>query len=73
MTQKITSLTPEQLDRFPEFVERWTQIGLCTTPADRVKAEQAIELMYKVEGLKPPKQIVWYNSPLSMINEVDVE
>jgi hypothetical protein len=41
----IQQLTPEQEARFPEFVERWTQIGLCTTPADRVKAEQAIELL----------------------------
>lgn len=35
MPVKINSLTPEQIARFPEFVKRWTDIGLCTDPADR--------------------------------------
>lgn len=43
---KIESLTPEQVARFPEFVERWTNIGLCTDPADRPAAERAIHETY---------------------------
>jgi len=31
------NLTPEQIERFPEFVEKWSQIWLSTTPADRPK------------------------------------
>ena len=61
----IEKLTKEQIARFPEFVERWTKIGLCTDPADRPKAEAAIIDCYKYAGLAPPKKIVWCGSPLS--------
>ena len=40
---KIESLTPEQEARFDEFVDKWTAIGLSTEPADRPRAEAAIE------------------------------
>ena len=63
--KKIEKLTPEQIARFPEFVERWTKIGLCTDPADRPQAERAICLMYETAGLVSPKKIVWCGSPLS--------
>ena len=62
---KIEKLTAAQIARFPEFVERWTKIGLCTDPADRQQAEQAIRLMYQAGGLNPPRKIVWCGSPLS--------
>ena len=63
---KIESLTPEQIARLPEFVDKWRQIGLSTAPADRPRAEKAIAEMYRQGGLKPPKHIVWCGSPLSM-------
>ena len=63
--KKIESLTPEQIARFPEFVERWTKIGLCTEPADRPKAERSIRSMYRAAKLEPPKKIVWCGSPMS--------
>ena len=63
--KKIEKLTKEQEARFPEFVEKWTKIGLCTDPADRPAAEDAVRLMYKCVGLEPPKKIVWCGSPLS--------
>jgi hypothetical protein len=59
----ITELTPAQIARFPEFVEKWTKIGLDTAPADRGRAESAIRLMYGRAKLIPPK-IVWCGSPL---------
>ena len=46
--KKIEKLTPEQEARFPEFVEKWTRIGLCTDPADRPAAERAIAEIYRV-------------------------
>ena len=64
-TKKITSLTPEQIAMFPEFVERWTKIGLCTDPADRPAAEAAIREMYRIAGLTDPQRIVWCGSPFS--------
>jgi len=60
----INKLTPAQIARFPEFVDKWTRIGLSTEPADRARAEAGIELAYKVAGLYAPK-IVWCGSPLS--------
>ena len=60
----ITRLTAKQRARFPEFVEKWTKIGLCTDPADRPRAEAAISEMYKQAGLHTP-QIVWCGSPLA--------
>lgn len=65
MTEKITELTAEQQARFPEFVERWTNIGLCTEPADRKRAEAGIRLAYETVGLTA-KKIVWCSSPLAM-------
>ncbi|MBW2002984.1 MAG: hypothetical protein JRI72_00005, partial [Deltaproteobacteria bacterium] len=59
----ITHLTAEQEAKFPEYVKKWTEIGGCTKPADRVNAEKAINVMYKIAGLYPPK-IIWCGSPL---------
>ena len=61
---KIDRLTKEQEDRFPEFIAKWTDIGLSTAPADRPRAERAIAEMYAGAGLKLPR-IVWCGSPLS--------
>jgi hypothetical protein len=62
---RIENLSPEQIARFPEFVNRWTNIGLCTDPANRPEAERAIRMMYESAGKKPPAKIVWCGSPLS--------
>jgi len=59
----IKSLSNAQRARFPEFVDKWTKIGLCTDPADRPSAELAIKLMYKYAKLEEPR-IVWCSSPL---------
>lgn len=61
---KIEKLTPAQTARFPEFIDKWTQIGLSTEPANRPEAEAGIVAAYKVAGLCAPK-IVWCSSPLS--------
>lgn len=59
-------LTPEQTARFPEFVEKWTKIGLSCESADRPRAEAAIHLMYETGGLTQPAEIVWFDSPIAM-------
>lgn len=58
------NLTQEQTARFDEFVEKWTKIGLCTEPANRPAAEDAIQRAYIQAGLKPPR-IVWTTSPMA--------
>jgi hypothetical protein len=65
MASIIEKLTQSQIDRMPEFVERWLKIGLCTDPADRPAAEDGVRLAYKMAGLKEPERIVWCGSPLS--------
>jgi hypothetical protein len=35
-----------ETERLDEFIEKWTKIGLCIEPADRPRAEVAINLMY---------------------------
>jgi hypothetical protein len=62
----IEQLTLEQTARFPEFIEKWTKIGLSTELADRPRAEAAIRLIYEAGGLTPPEQIIWFDSPYQM-------
>jgi hypothetical protein len=52
--------------RRAEYAARWTEIDLCTDPADRPRAEAAIREMYRQGGLAPPAKIVWCGSPMSM-------
>lgn len=61
----IESLTPEQEAKLQEYADRWAAIGLSTEPADRPRAERAIEWMYKQANMDKP-EIVWSDSPMSM-------
>jgi hypothetical protein len=61
----IEQLTDAQIAKFPEYVKRWTEIGLCTDAADRPRAEAAIVRMYEIGRKKEPKRIIWCGSPLS--------
>jgi hypothetical protein len=67
----IKQLTPAQTARFPEFVEKWTKIGLSTEPADRPRAEAAIRLVYEAVQFSPPEKILWFKSPKAMWAEND--
>lgn len=62
---KIQSLTQFQKDRFQEFIDKWTKIGLSCEPAKRKEAELGINTSYKMAGKNPPSKIVWCDSPLS--------
>ena len=61
----ITKLTAAQESRLGEFAAKWTDIGLCTEPADRPRAESALRDAYALAGLAPPQRIVWCGSPLA--------
>ena len=63
--KKIEKLTAAQIATFPRYVAEWTGYGLCTAPADRPRAEAAIEAIYRTAGMAAPK-VVWCGSPLSM-------
>ena len=62
---RIDALTPDQIARYSEHVDRWTRIGLCTDPADRPRAEDAMRRCYSLAGLVQPQRIVWCESPMS--------
>lgn len=49
---KIEELTPEQEAMFEPHVQKWTNIGLCTDPADRPRAMAAVRGLYKQSELK---------------------
>jgi hypothetical protein len=61
----IEKLTDAQIARFPEFIKKWTDIGLSTQPAARLRAEHGIRLAYEAAKLKAPLKIVWTTSPLA--------
>ncbi|MET7399871.1 hypothetical protein ABZS66_40945, partial [Dactylosporangium sp. NPDC005572] len=44
---------------------KWLAAGLSTAPAGRGAAEDAVRLAYRSAGLRPPKHIVWFASPLA--------
>ena len=60
---KIEQLTNDQVAKFPFYINKWKQIGLCTLPAHRKMAEEGIRLAYATAKLKAPR-IVWTTSPL---------
>jgi hypothetical protein len=62
--KRITSITSAERDRFGEWVERWTAIGLSTAEADRDLFERAARRCYRFADLTEPRAIVWVESPL---------
>lgn len=58
-------LTPQQEALFPQYIDQWTKIGLCTDKAERPRAEAAIRSMYRLHDYEEPK-IVWTGSPLAL-------
>lgn len=64
----ITELTQEQIDKFPEYAKKWTDIGLCTKAIDKEKASKAIDQVYKCAGMKPPEIKIFLDSPFEGVN-----
>lgn len=65
----LTSLTPEQEARLPEFRDKWIKIGLCTDTIDFEKATAAVHLAYKCAELEPPREIRFSRSPKECIEQ----
>lgn len=64
MVKRIDKLTPEQEARIPEWVAKWTEIGLRTGEADWEKFERNARACYRYAGLDEPKVIVRVQSPI---------
>ena len=60
----IERLTDKQIAKFPDYAQKWTDIGLSTAETDKTAAEQAIKDAYAVVGKAAPR-VVWCGSPLA--------
>ena len=67
MATKITTLTPAQEARMPEWVQKWLAIGLSTEPGDMDVAEQAMRNLYASAKLPAPKIVLRMSSPYGAI------
>lgn len=68
---KIESLTQEQIDSMPSYVQKWTDIGLSTAPIDQDAAKAAVNLLYKCGGLEPPKNYAFFDGPMAGLKEAE--
>jgi len=63
----IEKLTPEQEAKFPEYVEKWLNVGLSTEPIDFEKCKKYAIEAYENAELTPPKKFYMAESPMSAI------
>ena len=61
---KINSLTDAQKARFPEWVNKWIEIGLSTKEADWDVFASAIQVAYAKADIPFPERIIRVQSPL---------
>jgi len=69
MPTKIETITPEQEAMFPEWVEKWTKIGLSTDPMDFERAKKAVKKLYTITGNNQPKKILKASSPMEAVKK----
>jgi len=58
----MNNLTPEQLKQLEKFREEWFEIGSCTDPAERPRAEKNIRQLYERLNISCPP-FYWVDSP----------
>ena len=64
----IETLTPEQEAKFPEYVEKWTKLGLTTTPLTLDQAEKDFFLFQKeIMQMETPAKVVLVDNPIDTI------
>jgi hypothetical protein len=61
---RVHRLSPAERALFPEFIGKWTAIGLSAAPIDHQQAERALSQLYASAGLIEPK-IVWAPCPMT--------
>lgn len=55
---KIGKLTKEQINKFPAYVDKWLNIGLCTDTIDFEKSKEAVCLAYECVGLEKNRRLI---------------
>jgi hypothetical protein len=63
----ITKLTKKQEAKFPEYVKKWTDIGLSTHKSDDKEITRIVKEIYKVSKLADP-QVIIVDSPQEAID-----
>jgi phage baseplate assembly protein W len=68
----IGALSESERAAMAPHAERWIEYSLGVGRADRARVERGILTSYRFAGLKPPKQIVWVESPavLSVVGPI---
>ena len=62
---KIEKISPKLIAKFPAYVHRWTEIGLCTEPADWARFEVGVNEAYAAAGLPAPALRFRMASPMA--------
>jgi hypothetical protein len=60
----IRKLSQKQVSQFPEFISKWSAIGLSTEPLDHTLVERRIGRAYQYAGRPEPETYRWFNSPI---------
>ena len=63
---RTAPLSPAELAHIPEFVQKWSAIGLSTEPIDRDWAEWGLAHFYEFAGLAEP-WVVWAPCPFTAL------
>ena len=67
MPSHIDALTPDQVAKFPGWVQQWVDIGLSTEPANFEKSIEAALRGYSLAGLSRPAVILRMPSPYGAV------
>lgn len=67
----INELTKEQIDKFPEYVSKWSKIGLDTKPIDKEAAKVLANKLYAFLGRKNKPEIIFANGPIEAWNIIE--
>jgi hypothetical protein len=67
----VAELKPYQERYLGIWKSHWINIGLCTKPTDKDKAEQYFCDFYKELGFSKPKSIVWFDNPIKMYQQAN--
>jgi hypothetical protein len=68
--EEVTKLTPEQQEECRKWQKLYQDIGTCTEPSDRPRAEKAMCAIYRRLGFKEP-EFLWFDSPKAAIDFVE--
>ena len=65
---KINNLSSEQLALLRQVRGEWDQVCLDTTPVDKVEVWEILGRLYAVAGKPAPKPIIFFDSPIQVLN-----